>query len=110
MFSKKEIRAKFRQNALIRDKLSCRMCEFKTKSLSEAEELLDVHHIQNRKLMPNGGYVLDNAISLCQGCHIKAETFHSTGTAYPGYSVEDLFKIIGSSLEKAIENSKKLKV
>jgi hypothetical protein len=74
---------------------------------------MDAHHIQDRNLMPNGGYVKENGITLCAGedknnCHWKAEQFHSTGVAQPGYSVEDLFKKINSSLEKATKVSEKL--
>lgn len=58
--------------------------------------------------MPNGGYVKENGISLCAPCHIKAEVFHSTGTPEPEYSVDDLYKIVSSSYEKAVEASKKL--
>ena len=73
-----------------------------------AEQELDAHHITNRKEMPNGGYVKENGISLCPDCHIKAEEFHSTGTAVPGYGPDDLYKVINSTLEKAIEASEKL--
>lgn len=58
--------------------------------------------------MPNGGYVRENGISLCEECHKKAEVFHSTGTPHPGYAPDDLYKKINSNLEKAIEASEKL--
>ena len=58
------------------------------------EETLDAHHITDRNLMPNGGYTLANGISLCPPCHEKAEVFHSTGTALPGFSPDDLYRII----------------
>lgn len=63
----------------------------------------------DRNLMPNGGYVKENGISLCEECHIKAEVYHSTGTAVEGYSPDDLYKAINSNLEKAIAASEKLK-
>lgn len=69
---------------------------------------LDSHHIVDRHLMPAGGYVKENGISLCPGCHEKAEVFHSTGTAYPGYTPEDLFRKIGSNEAKARTASEKL--
>jgi len=59
--------------------------------------------------MPNGGYVKENGISLCEECHKKAEEFHSTGVAFPGYAPEDLYQKINSSYEKAVEASKRLK-
>jgi hypothetical protein len=110
MSKKKEIRNKFRTVCLDRDKDACRMCGHKAKSREEALEIFDVHHITDRSLMPEGGYVLENGITLCKDpCHIKAEIYHSTGTAVEGYSPEDLYKLINSNLEEAIKSSKKLK-
>ena len=62
---------------------------------------LDPHHVVDRNDIPNGGYVVENGITLCATCHEKAETFHRTGTAAPGYAPEDLYVKIGSSKEKA---------
>lgn len=70
---------------------------------------LDAHHITDRTLMPNGGYVKENGISLCPGCHEKAEVFHSTGTALPGWSPDDLYEVIGSSYSLAHAASERLK-
>lgn len=109
MSNKKEIRRKFREVCLKRDKLTCVMCGKKAKSFEEAEEIFDIHHVTDRSLLPHGGYCLENGITLCEEDHIKAEIFHSTGTAEPGYSPEDLYKKIGSDLEKATAASKKLK-
>lgn len=107
MSRKKEIRAQFRSSALKRDQYKCVMCGFKS-TPDKAEDELDVHHITDRKEIINGGYVKENGISLCSECHLKAEEFHSTGTAHPGYAIEDLYKAINSNLDKAIEASKKL--
>lgn len=104
---KKVIRKLFRDACYKRDGFRCAMCPFKS-SKDSAEEELDAHHITNRTEMPNGGYVKENGISLCASCHMKAEEFHSTGVAHPGYAIEDLYKAINSNLEKAIEASKKL--
>lgn len=60
--------------------------------------------------MPNEGYSPFNGISLCSDCHLKAEEFFSTGTAIEGYSVDDLYAIIGSNYELAVEKSKKIKM
>lgn len=106
---KKLIRKLFRDACYKRDGFRCAMCGMKS-SKDKAEEELDAHHITDRTLMPNGGYVRENGISLCGECHQKAEEFHSTGVAHPGYSPEDLYKKINSSLEKAIAASEKLKV
>lgn len=109
MGGKKEVRKKFREVCLARDKDACVMCGKKATSREEALEIFDIHHITDRSLMPAGGYVLENGITLCKDpCHLLAEEFHSTGTAHPGYSPEDLYKKINSSYELAVEASKKL--
>lgn len=104
---KKAIRKYFRDACYKRDGFRCAMCNMKS-SKDSAEEELDAHHITDRNLMPNGGYVKENGISLCPGCHEKAEVFHSTGTAVEGYAPDDLYKKINSSYEKAVEASNKL--
>lgn len=73
------------------------------------QDVLDVHHVTDRHLLPNGGYVKENGISLCAPCHEKAEEFHRTGVAHPGYSVDDLYRKIGSDLEKATAASERLR-
>jgi 5-methylcytosine-specific restriction endonuclease McrA len=105
---KKEIRQNFRNVCLKRDKYKCVKCTFKS-TPEKAEDELDVHHIINRNELPNGGYVLQNGISLCNDCHVKAEHFHSTGVALPGYSIEELYIAIGSNYELAVAASEKLK-
>lgn len=106
---KKEIRKKFRDSCLKRDNYKCVICGLKVSSDKEADRLLDVHHITNRCEMPSGGYVLENGITLCKNaCHIKAEIFHSTGISYPGFSVNELYGAIKSSLNEAIIASSKL--
>lgn len=44
--------------------------------------------------MLDGGYTLDNGITVCAPCHELAEVFHRTGAAYPGYAPDDLLAII----------------
>lgn len=104
---KKVIRKNFRDACFKRDGFRCAMCGMKS-SKDKAEQELDAHHITDRKLIPNGGYVKENGISLCPECHEKAEVFHSTGTAVEGFSPEDLYKKINSTYEKAVEASEKL--
>lgn len=106
---KKLIRKRFRDLCYARDKLTCVMCGLKVSSIEEAEKILDVHHITNPKKIINGGYVPENGISLCSDCHLKAEEYHSTGTSFPGYSPDDLYKVINSNIEKATQASIKLK-
>lgn len=103
--SKKKARENFRDAVFKRDRFACVMCGTKSQPL-------DAHHITDRNLMPNGGYVKENGISLCDslaGCHNKAECYHRGEQVPTGYLPEDLYKKIGSSYEKAVEASKKLK-
>ena len=72
-------------------------------------ENLQVHHITDRRVMPNGGYVIENGIALCSICHIRAETEYSVGMSFPEYTRDNLYKVIESNYEKAVEASKKLK-
>ena len=65
--------------------------------------------ITDRSDIINGGYVIENGITLCPECHILAEIFHTSGESYLNYSPEDLYKIINSSYEKAVKASEKLK-
>jgi predicted restriction endonuclease len=103
---KKKIREAFRSAVFARDKHKCRTCGW---SLITPDTQLDAHHITDRNLMPNGGYVAANGISLCPACHEKAEEFHSTGVAHEGFSPEDLYKLIGSTYDIAVRDSKLLK-
>lgn len=102
---KQKTREKFREAVFKRDGNKCRVCGIKNVPL-------DAHHIVDRNEMPNGGYVKENGISLCNlsgGCHEKAECYHQGIEVPAGYMPEDLFKLIGSSVEKAIKASEKLK-
>lgn len=100
---KKQIRASFNQVCLERDGHKCRVC-------GSSGVPLDVHHIQDRTEMPNGGYVKENGISLCEECHMKAERFHITGGLEWEYLMhpDDLYRKIGSSHEKAVKASERL--
>jgi hypothetical protein len=69
---------------------------------------LDAHHITDRHDMPNGGYVAENGITLCdEGCHRRAELFHQVGEAEPGFTPEDLYRLIGSSFVEAVAASER---
>jgi len=96
MKKKHQIRQAFRDSVFKRDRLTCRTC-----GTPGTEDTLDAHHITDRNLMPSGGYVAENGISLCAKCHENAEVFHSTGQALPGFHPSDLYARIGSSEEKA---------
>ncbi len=109
MSDKKKVRANFRAAVFTRAKYRCQGpgCRVLA-SAGSAEALLDAHHITPRELMPNGGYVAENGISLCKsGCHEKAEV-NLRGGDWPGFDKDTLYKIIGSNRAKAEEASRKL--
>lgn len=104
MKTKKLLRIKFREAVMLRDKHKCKVC-------GRADVKLDAHHITDRHDMPNGGYVKENGIALCDtpnGCHFKAEQYHTHGHGEDGFSPDDLYNLIGSSRVIAEEASKKL--
>lgn len=66
-------REQFREAVFARDGNQCVVCGRKGK--------LDAHHIVDRKLWDDGGYYLENGVTLCDdgttnSCHIKAEMTH----------------------------------
>ena len=98
MNKKQKIRQLFRGSVFKRDGHKCVFCNV-TKDL-------DAHHITDRNLMPNGGYVLENGITLCHEHHIMAEEFHQ-GRMVEGWLPDDLYKKINSSYQKALKASNK---
>lgn len=115
MSDKKRVRAAFRAAVLGRDGYRCAVCGVAGRDRQggdghvrhhpgvPADRLvpLDAHHITDRNALPNGGYVAENGISVCDRCHALAEVFHQTGTPHPGYAPADLYARIGSSEEAA---------
>lgn len=98
----KKWRKAFNEACLERDKYKCVFCETTTN--------LDVHHIVDRHdpSISNGGYTLSNGITLCQEHHLLCEELHAIGKCEPEYHPDNLFKIIGSSYDKAIKDSNNL--
>jgi hypothetical protein len=107
LLKKSDIRAFFRNEVYKRDKFKCAICGLKPSGNDWQKNYhpLDAHHITDRSYMPFGGYVVQNGISLCHKCHLLAETYHATGKAYPGCSPNDLYEVIGSSYDWAVQNS-----
>lgn len=97
----KKWRKNFNESCLARDNNKCVFCDIK--------EDLDVHHITDRHEIANGGYVLSNGITLCQEHHLLCEEFHMRGTCQEKFHPDNLYKIINSSYEKAVNDSKNLK-
>lgn len=104
---KKILRDNFKTDVFERDKFTCKGCGF-----IGDDTTLDAHHIIDRHEIVNGGYVKENGITLCkETCHALAEKYHMThGTEWVvGYHPDELFELIGSSVELAIEKSNLIK-
>ena len=113
---KKQVRRAFRATVLGRDRYRCVTCGTPGKDRQGGDGHksfhpdipedrlmpLDAHHITDRTRMPNGGYVPENGITLCDdGCHRLAEVFHRTGTPHQGFSPAGLYARIGSPPDAA---------
>jgi hypothetical protein len=57
-------RDSFRESVFKRDNYECVLCK---------EPAQDAHHIVERRLFDDGGYYLNNGVSVCGPCHIKCE-------------------------------------
>ena len=108
MTKKQKIREDFRNSVFKRDGNKCKLCGNKTAKL-------DAHHIWNREDMPNGGYVKENGITLCDqedGCHVKVEKFYMSDLLKTDTENQlhpnNLYKLIGSSYELAVKKSELL--
>ena len=103
------MRAAFRDAVFTRDRYTCVVCG-KRWSKADADPSLgriNAHHVTDRSLMPGGGHVAANGVTVCDGgedsCHMKCEAFHISGGAswVDGLHPNDLYKKIGSSLDVA---------
>jgi hypothetical protein len=63
-------RDEFREAVFKRDNFKCVFCD--------CTEELDAHHLVERRLFTDGGYYLDNGVTLCQVHHLKAESTELT--------------------------------
>lgn len=57
-------RDEFRDAVFSRDNHLCVVC---------GDAAVDAHHLIERRLWPDGGYLLDNGVSLCESHHLAAE-------------------------------------
>lgn len=97
MASRTGVRSKFRKLVFERDDYTCVVCSSKRPA-----SLLNAHHIMDRHFFDNGGYVLENGITVCEEkCHMILEQYHisngQTWTIHP----DEIYQKIGSSLELA---------
>lgn len=61
--------------------------------------------------MPNGGYVKENGISVCEDHHLLCEQFHIEGKVDdPKYHPNNLYHMVGSHFLTAVKASERLKV
>lgn len=102
---KRETRKQFFLAVFHRDNGCCKTCKASWKMSGPR---FDAHHITDRHEMPNGGYVLENGIFLCPECHWKAEAYHRNEVPEDGFWPDQLYKLIGSSYEKAVAASERL--
>lgn len=58
-------RQQFNEQVFARDNHKCVVC---------GADAVDAHHLMERKLWDDGGYYLDNGVSLCEKHHWDAET------------------------------------
>lgn len=104
---KRLVRERFRSECLVRDGHRCRACGVRVAGID-----VNVHHITPRNEIPNGGYVLENGITLCHGCHRQAEACLATlagasqGESHAlnvacALSPTNLYRVIGSSRDLA---------
>lgn len=108
-----QTRAQFRELVFKRDRYTCRVCgKVWAKGDADPElKRINAHHITDRHDIPNGGYVVENGITVCEVlCHYRCEQYHESNgkNSYPGLSPEDLYGKIGSSLEAAWGASERL--
>lgn len=112
--SKQDVRAAFRKAVFARDRHRCLVCG-RQWSAADADPVLqriNAHHIIDRREFPNGGYVVENGVTVCEGaCHLACEEFHISGGARstPGLSPSELYAKIGSSLALATQADAALK-
>ena len=102
MKKKQLIRIKFAEAVFKRDKHKCLFCDCTVD--------LDAHHVTDRNSIPNGGYVMENGITLCPIHHMMAEKYHISGGAEweENMHPDDLYRLIGSSKELAFKASERL--
>lgn len=119
---KKAVRSAFREAVFTRDRYTCRVCgrRWSPADADPALNRVNAHHITDRSEMPNGGYVPENGITVCdiaafpgrehESCHMRCERFHITQgrECEPELHPDELYRRIGSSLELAWEAGERL--
>ncbi len=99
---KKLARQKFRDDVLKRDRNKCVICK--------TEDNIEAHHITDRELMPGGGYVKENGITLCHA-HVELAEVHRVDGgegADEAMAPAKLYLKIGSNHDKALKACQRL--
>jgi 5-methylcytosine-specific restriction endonuclease McrA len=109
--SKRVVRRRFRDAVFQRDGHRCRVCgrQWRPTDADPSLHRINAHHITDRRLMPAGGYVAENGITVCEEpCHLRVEAHTQTGQAEPGLEPDALYRLIGSSHPAAVAASEAL--
>lgn len=80
----------FREAVFNRDGNRCVICNARA---------VDAHHLYERALWPDGGYIVDNGVSLCEEHHIEAET-----TKLPVWLLAEMAGIVKVPLPPTLES------
>lgn len=105
MGDKQRTREAFKEEVFTRDLYTCRGCGRTPRT--DGWVALDAHHITPREEMPNGGYVKENGITLCEACHELAEyvlTHFKNSTLRPLFHKDFLYGLIGGSHAIALKS------
>lgn len=122
---KKLFRKNFREGTFKRDQHTCKVCgrRFQPSQTDPSLGLMNAHHIWPREDMPNGGYVPENGITVCdtkampgqKSCHEQVEealaNYRSSARGrYPRMDLypPNLYKLVGSDFERAREAAERL--
>jgi hypothetical protein len=83
-------RDEFREGVFARDNFRCVFCQ---KTAAETpENKLDAHHLIERRLFDNGGYFLENGITVCEDHHRECEM--TTISVEEGREAANITKIV----------------
>lgn len=95
--SKTKIQKIFESSVFGRDEMLCRICD----------KIADVaHQIISKNAFLNGGFVIENGISLCDDCCEKVKNVNGDDPIYGAFA---LYNKIGSSFLEAMEKDGKIK-
>ncbi len=88
-------RDEFRESVFKRDGHKCVICQNPAK---------DAHHIMERRLFDNGGYFIENGVSVCEAHHIEAEQTIIDPSKF--YEILDVKRVLPDNLYEEFEYTK----